>query len=252
MKQPKQIHLAFVCGVLCAATHASAQPLNRPLTVPPAVRAPAVQPRTLPAPAINASSRAGAAAGSTRPTPVRANSAAQVGANATVAPRKVDVDANVRASETGRAKGAAFNGALAGKAAVTLNAAGTLATIEHATVANRETVAADVQAQIDTSRGALKALEARADEAGAQSRAEFAKAAQAVRATEKQLRSSLKALVKANGDNWGHVQSAVARDFTTYAEAMAAAEAAAGTPDEPATPPSPTPTPTEPPPAPKG
>jgi hypothetical protein len=257
MKHHKHKQIATALLALGAVSVGYAQPVNRPVNVPPAVRAPAVQPRTLPAPSLNAGARAGAGVNASRPAPVRANSAAQVRGNATVSPRKVDVDANVRASERGRAKGAAFNGALAGNAAVTLSAAGTLATIEQSTVANRDAVAADVQAQLETSRGAMKTLKARADEAGGQTRAEFAKAAQEVRAAEKELRASLKELVKANGDNWGQVQSAVARDFTTYAEAMAEAEAAAGTPETPP-PAAPAPTtppttpPAEPPPAPKG
>lgn len=100
--------------------------------------------------------------------------------------------------------------------------------IHRATFATRETVAAEISSRLAENDARLQALQARVEQAESPSRAALARALHDVRAAEKELRSSLRAATKETDESrWGAVQSALARDYSTYARTVIAAEAAA-------------------------
>lgn len=101
--------------------------------------------------------------------------------------------------------------------------------VRHASFTTRETVAAEISTRLESDQLRLAFLQRRAEKPDDPSRAALARALRDVRAAEKDLRASLRAATKeANESNWGAVQSALARDYSTYARTVIAAEAAAG------------------------
>ena len=133
---------------------------------------------------------------------------------------------SANASATGQTRGLAIGQTVSQEATVALDTAAMVRTIREAAFAARDTVTAEVGAKLDASTKAVARLQVHVQETGKKSREEFTKALVEVRAHEKALRTSLKATTKAAGEStWGEVQSALAKEYGAYAEAVAKAEA---------------------------
>lgn len=162
------------------------------------------------------------------PSQAATATAGSVGASVSASHRPAVVG-SANASATGQLHGAAgLNVAATHGINATINTAETTAAIQQTTFGTRNQLSAELQAQIDASAKALLDAKARADAAGDQTRAEFARAMREVRAAEKEFRSALKTAVKTTKEStWGSVQSELAKDYSAYATAVLAAEAAA-------------------------
>lgn len=218
------------------STATSVRPVVPPAPPPPAPRT--VTPPTVTPPAVNVSSAAQSAASAAAtvrapivpPAQAATATAGTVGATvSTSATQPPTVVGSANASATGQLHGAAgLNVAATHGINATVNTAETTAAIQQTAFAARDQLSADLHAQIDASARALLDAKARADAAGDQTRAEFTRAMREVRAAEKEFRSALKTAVKTTKEStWGEVQSQLARDYSAYAEAVLAAEAAA-------------------------
>lgn len=226
--------LAVAQATNAAAKITGAAGLNN---IPPALPPPA--PPAPPAPPtvqVNAAAQGATAAGTAvRPPAVNpavnaaANSAAGTHAAAGVTPTTgVNANATTNASATGQTRGLSTAVMASHNATVAVDPAITITEIQGATFSTRKELATGIDSRINASMKAVNELQQRAEAAGDKSRQEFAKALVEVRAREKALRSSLKAATMAKGEStWGEVQSALAKDYSAYAEAVASAETAA-------------------------
>lgn len=168
------------------------------------------------------------------PVAAAAQSHGQAGIGAPASPG-LNPNATAHASVEGQANGLAVAAVASDRTGTTLRMDDTVKAIHEATFATRDGVTADVQARLDASAKLVAELRLRAEAAGDKSRAAFAKALVEVRKQEKELRASLRAATKAEGEStWGEVQSELAKSYGAYAEAVAHAEVAAQTPAEPA------------------
>lgn len=222
-------YLLVAASAATLAATASAQLLSGAANSAPAVRVPTPPPP----PSVTATSAAQSAATSAAtvrapiapPVNATAATAAQSGLNASVG-SNVNVDAGLQGATHAQLPGAALEHSVAHQASFTLSAADTVDAIRNTAHDARATLTAEIQAKVEASSNALAQLKARADATGDRARSEFGRALRVVRSKEKELRSSLKAAVKATKETtWGEVQSALARDYSAYAEAVAAAEA---------------------------
>lgn len=227
-------YLLVAASAAALAVTASAQLLSGAANSATAVR-PAL-PTPPPPPPISATAATAAQNAATTAATVRAPIAPTVNATAATTSQagasvSVARDVNLTAQADGATQAAIHSVALdhhaSHQASLTLSPADTIESIRQAAHATRTTLAAEIQAKVDASSDALAQLKARADEAGARTRSEFGRALRVVRSKEKELRASLKDAVKAKTETaWGEVQSALARDYSAYAEAVASAEAA--------------------------
>lgn len=215
--------VANATGAVTGAVNAAAQVNRLPVTPPP------------PPPAISASAAAQgatAAAATVRApviNPAAASSAAgtQIAAGASTT-SGLNANATTHASVTGQTHGLSQAATVGHNASVAVNPAGTISEIKGSAFNTRKELAAEIEGRVDASMKAMAALQAKAEAAGDKSRREFAKALVEVRAREKALRASLKATTQAAGEStWGEVQSALAKNYGDYAQAVASAEAAA-------------------------
>ena len=229
---PNIRYLLVAASVATFAVSTSAQLLSGATNSATSVR-PAL-PTPPPPPAVTATSAAQSAATSAAtvraPIAPAVNTSVATGAqnsvNASVA-RDIQVNAATQGSSAVQVQDLALTHGAAHEAALHLSAADTVQSIRNASIETRKELAAEIQARLDASSQALNQLKARADRAGERTRAEFGRAMKQVRSAEKELRSSLKATVKATKEStWGAVQSELAKDYSAYAEAVAAAEAA--------------------------
>lgn len=212
--------VANAAGTVTGAAHMNSLPPPPPPPPPPAVQAGA---------AAQSATAAGAAVRPPVVSPAAASSTAGTQAAAGASPASsVNVNATTHASATGQAKGLSTATTVGHNLDVTVNTASTVSEIQHAAFSAHKELAADIEARVDASTKVMTDLREKAEAAGDKSRQEFAKALVEVRAREKALRTSLKATTKAAGEStWGEVQSALAKDYGAYAEAVAKAEAAA-------------------------
>lgn len=230
-------NLVLVSSLTALAASAPAQVLHAAGGAAGAVAAPVIPPPSPPPPAnIAAHGAASSAVGAQMPVlpPVDAHASGAARSHATAgvpdAPAGTpNLSARTHASAEGEANGVAFGNRTAGGATVGLNTPATTDEIRGAAFTGRDQVRTDVEARLNASSKAVKGLQARAEAAGEKSRKAFAKALVEVRQREKDLRASLKASAKADGESsWGKVQSDLARDYGAYAQAVARAEVAAG------------------------
>lgn len=204
-----------VAGIAGAAAGHAALPL------PAAQHVPAMPPP--PPPSVSASAAAQGAAAA-----AGAAGAASHAGQVAVHPGTTGVNANAatHASASGQAHGLAVATVVSGGAAADLDVSSVVKTIHDASFATRDTVAGEVQTRIDAGERHLADLEARADMAGSKAKSDFASARREARAKQKAVRADLKAAAKASGDNWGRIQSDLAKDYGAYADAVVQAEAA--------------------------
>lgn len=127
-----------------------------------------------------------------------------------------------------RVNGPGAKGAAAGSIAATLDAGPTVRVIESRSIAAREELATEIDQRIDASSHAVASLKRQARSLDDEAQTEFDAAMKDVALREKQLKRSAKHVRKATSENWEEARSAVAADYSAYAQAVMRAEAAAG------------------------
>ena len=194
-------------GAAAGAASANAA-ANRPMTPP------------------SAAGSASAAAGIAR-EPGAANAAADASARGRSSDATGLANANARASEQGRTHGLAVAAAASGGISLALAPDETAKAIHDAPFADRVKLTKDVETRLTSSDKLVTELENDAKTADNRSRAAIAKSLVEVRKQQKEVRNTLKAAAKASGDNWGKIQSDLAKGYGDLAHAVADAEVAA-------------------------
>ena len=161
--------------------------------------------------------------------PVKTAEAASADADGSASPTKgLNADATSNASAAGQARGLSVAEAASHHDSIAFSSEETVHAIRSASIATRDSMAAEVQARLEASTKETTELRAKAEANGAKARSNFAQTMITLRDREKNVRASLKASVKAGSEKtWGEAQSALAHDYAAYAQAMAEAHAAA-------------------------
>lgn len=107
---------------------------------------------------------------------------------------------------------------------LTLSAVPLMGTLETTSMGSRDELGAQLDQNIEAGQRAMSAAEAHAKNLDPDARAEFEAAARQVRAAERRLQNSLKAVQTASAAEWTQARDALAADYDRYAQAVAQAQ----------------------------
>jgi hypothetical protein len=139
----------------------------------------------------------------------------------------LNANATAHASAQGHLNGLTIAAAASGGLSASLAPDDSVQAIRNAKFAERAQVAADLETRLAASEKLVAELDVDARSADNKSRAELAKSLTAVRKQQKEVRASLKATAQASDENWGKIQSQLAKDYGDLAQVVAEVEVAA-------------------------
>lgn len=143
------------------------------------------------------------------------------------APAGLNANATAHASEEGKTHGLAIAAAASGGLSMSLAPDDTMKEIRGARFTDRTKLSADIEAHLAASEKLVAELETDSKSADSRSRAALAKSLVAVRKQQQEVRAGLKASAKASDENWGKIQSQLAKSYGDLAHVVSDAEVAA-------------------------